>query len=265
MPSHELRSSLSFGALGIGAGTTFDVFGKEAQASRASLVRRALDRDIDLFATAPSRGEGERVLAAALVDVRHRAFVMVRYDDPDEAAVHRQIDRSLHLFDGWIDILAIDSKLLSATMILGMQRMRDTEEALAIGVACSTSTELQRSVKIALDQDLDVISIPAALLFDGDCDAPLDQLARAGCDIIFRVPDGLENQAATGAPGSRALNLARYRINCYRDLLLKVATSDPRARAVTVPIRRASELDTIIGVTSSPCLSRTELLAIRSA
>lgn len=264
-PPPEGDARLPYSALGIGAGRTFDVYGKEAQRARAHLVRDALDRGIDLFATSPSRGEGERVLGAALIGVRRRAYVMVRYDDPDEDVIQRQIDRSLHLFDGWIDLLAVDWRSLSRSMIVGLERMRAAEDALDIGIACRTVRDLKAATKAAVELQFDLVTIPATVLLHGDCDRPLERLAEAGLDVIARVPDGLETIAAEESVGGRALNLGRYQLTSYRDVLFKLAASDPRVTAVTVPARRGRDLDALEAIATTPPLSRTEQLALRTA
>jgi len=264
-PAPEGDARLPYSALGVGAGRTFDVYGKDAQRARGLLVRDALDRGIDLFATSPSAGEGERVLGAALIGVRRRAYVMVSYDDPDETEIQRQIDRSLHLFDGWIDLLAVDWRSLSRTLIVGMRRMRDTEDALDIGIACRTVRDLIKAAPAAVELQLDFLTLPATTLLHGDCDRPLDRLARAGLDVIARVPDGLESIAAEASQGERALNLGRYKLTSYRDVLFKLATSDPRVTAVTAPARRGRDLDALEAIAATPPLSRTEMLALRTA
>ncbi len=259
------RAKPPYSPIGIGAGRTFDVYGKDAQHARAALVHAALERGVNLFATAPSRGEGERILAAGLLGIRHRAYVMIRYDIDDEAAVHSQIDRSLHLFDGWIDVLLVDWILDSESMRLGMERMRQSGDATTTGFACQTVSDLSAALPVIMELELDVVSIPATLLLHGDTDALLERLSRADCDIIVRVPDGLESIAASESGGERALKLTRYRLSSYRDVLLKIATSDPRVTAVTVPVRRIRDLDKIEEIAATPDLTRTEIMALRTA
>jgi hypothetical protein len=54
-------------------------------------------------------------------------------------------------------------------------------------------------------------------------------------------------------------------LTSYRDVLLKLAASDSRVTAVTVPVRRIRELDSIEEVLATPNLTRTEMLALRTA
>ncbi|MEZ4521121.1 MAG: hypothetical protein R3A46_05700 [Thermomicrobiales bacterium] len=256
-------TGISLPPLGLSASQPFNVIGKESQSSRASLVRAAIDRGIDLFSTSPDFGEAERILAAGLIGYRHRALVMSTIRTEDITVSYRQIDMSLHLFDGRVDLIVAGSQALSDELLTSVSRMRSSGEASAIGIECQSLEALRSIAPIVTAEGIDLLSISSALLLNPETPQLLTKTLPPQCGVVAYVPDGMEGVASPGLDDLK-LNVAGHGLRTLGDVLLKLATSDPRIMSVTIPARRIRDLDRFEDIVYSPPLSESEMAALRT-
>ncbi len=257
------QTGIDLPSFGIRASKPFDVFGKEAQTSRAHLVRTAIDREIDFFASSPGFGEGERILAAGLIGYRLRATVMSTIRNPELAAAYKEIDVSLHLFDQHIDLLLADWAAASEELLTSFARMRAMGDVEAFGVACQTIDELREASNRIVVDGLDLISIPATLLLSATANRLVSSVVRRECGLIAYIPDGLE--AVRGAAlDNMKVNPKRHGLESVADVLAKLALSDNRITSVAIPVRRVRDLDRLEAIASARSFNATEMEALRT-
>ena len=91
----------------MGTWRTFDVRGSRDDAHRRSIVDAALESGVTLFDSSPMYGEAERVLGAALAGRRPRGIVATKVWSTSRAEGQRQIERSLALFGGRVEVFQI--------------------------------------------------------------------------------------------------------------------------------------------------------------
>jgi aryl-alcohol dehydrogenase-like predicted oxidoreductase len=257
------RSGLRLPVIGMLAGKAFDVRGKEAQDARTSLVRKAIESDIDFFATAPDYGEAERILAASLVGSRRRATVLTMISSADCATAQRDIDRSLHYFDGWIDLYLLDWRVASRRKLDTLVRMRAAREARVIGAFCRTLGQAELALAAVEDGSLDVLAVSAPLLALPEIDWAIERARGSGAGVLTFLPD-VRAEASTldGIPVKPEL-AARFNVSSWRDVLLKLALGDTRITSAIVPIARATELRTTLEVARPPWFGPSERALIR--
>lgn len=249
--------------VGIAASQPFNVIGKESQTDRARLVRSAFERGIDLFATSPAYGEAERILAAGLAGIRHRAIVMSTIRNPDIPAAYREIDMSLHLFDGRIDLFMVNWLAASDELMTSLARMRAVGEAAAFGVECQALASLRDIAPRILAEGVDLISIPATLLFMNEAIELLAEIAGRQCGIVAYVPDGLSSARGASLDDLK-INAGKHGLQSVAEVLLKLALSHTSISSVAVPVRRPRELDRLEDIAASPEFNASEMAALRT-
>ena len=248
---------------GASASHPFNVIGKESQTDRARLVRRAIERGIDFFTTSPAYGEAERILAAGLTGYRHRATVMTTIRNPDITVAYRQIDMSLHLFDGRVDLFVAEWRAASDDLLTSLARMRGAGEAVAIGIECQTVESLREVSKRVLAEGLDLISLPATLLLHSETSDLIADVAVRQCGVVCYVPDGLD--AARGAQlDELKVDAGGHQLTSVADVLIKLAVSDRRITSVSAPVRRVRDLDRIEAIAVSTAFNPSEIAALRA-
>lgn len=223
----------------------------------------ALEGGIDFFASSPDHGEAERILAAGMVGYRHRATVMSTIRNPDIAAAYREIDVSLHYFDGRIDILLADWHVASDELLTSLARTRSMGDALAIGVACQSIDELRAATSRIVVEGFDLICVPATLLIAAAAGPILDEIRLRDCGLLAYIPDGLEAVRGTSLDEMK-VNLATHHLESAADVLLKLALSDGRFASVLSPARRTRDLDRLIALAIDPPFSPSEMSALRT-
>ena len=204
-----------------------------------------------------------RILAAGLIGIRHRATTAVVIAASDLAVAYREIDTSLHLLDGQIDILLLDGAAMSGPLLATLRRMRSVDEAAAVGVSCRTSDQMTAALGLTRVEQLDIVSISAPLLLSYQADEWLHELSQRQIGIIAWVPDG--TASTTVDIDSVKVGTRRHDLSTMRDLLVKMALSDDRIASVVTPGRRMSDIANAIHIAGSKPFNATEMAAIRSS
>jgi aryl-alcohol dehydrogenase-like predicted oxidoreductase len=248
--------------VGLLAGRSFDVRGKEAQSARTSLVHAAIESGVDFFATSPAHGEAERVLAACLAGRRRHATVLTMISSLDGNHAQRDLDRALHYFDGYIDVCLLEWDAASPEMLATLRRMRAAREAVVTGVHCRTLGQLPFALDALEDLGCSALAFSAPLLALPSIDAAIARAHAAGAGVLAYLPDGRLPPAGHVAP--RELEqMTRLGVASWHELWLKLALGDERVSSAIVPVARVGELARIRAVARPPWLGAAERALVR--
>ncbi|HXF94967.1 MAG TPA: aldo/keto reductase [Gemmatimonadales bacterium] len=165
-------ATLGFGAWAVGGagwGSAGDRSGREAT------VRRAVERGVTFFDTAPSYGDGEseRLLGRVLKPVRDRIVIATKVGPRDDPRA--SLEASLRRLDtDYVDLLQLHEALGDWERALdGLSRLQAEGLARAVGIANATHLQLRRAMEIApvasyqgpynlFDRDVELRELPLA-------------------------------------------------------------------------------------------------------
>src|SRR5256712_102717 len=139
---------LGFGAWAVG-GRSWGATGEAAE--RESAIRRALERGITFFDTAPTYGDGEseRLLGRALRAHRERVAIATKvgpHDDP-RASLEGSLRR---LASAYVDLIQLHEALGRWEWSLeGLLKLQEEGKALAIGLCNATHLQIARARELA--------------------------------------------------------------------------------------------------------------------
>src|SRR2546425_1246759 len=139
---------LGFGAWAVG-GRSWGPTGEAAE--RESAIRRALERGITFFDTAPTYGDGEseRLLGRALRAHRERVAIATKvgpHDDP-RASLEGSLRR---LASAYVDLIQLHEALGRWEWSLeGLLKLQEEGKALAIGLCNATHLQIARATELA--------------------------------------------------------------------------------------------------------------------
>ena len=139
---------LGFGAWAVG-GRSWGPTGDAAE--RESAIRRALERGITFFDTAPTYGDGEseRLLGRALRAHRERVAIATKvgpHDDP-RASLEGSLRR---LASAYVDLIQLHEALGRWEWSLeGLLKLQEEGKALAIGMCNATHLQIARATELA--------------------------------------------------------------------------------------------------------------------
>lgn len=241
--------------IGIGARDAFDVFGKEGQAARRTLVDTALEHGANFFETSPDAGEADGILAAALTGRRNKAIVAAAIDPTDNRLAHARIDRLLRLFEERLDLLLIEGPDAWQDFARPFKFMKSDRSARAIGVSCPDPADFGKLARLMERGELDVIQIPYSPASTAAAEEILPLAAELQLGVIAVQPfEGgwmldIQHTAALIEP------LRRYGVHDLPQTILKWVASDRRVTSVVVGSRRKQHIRANIRVGQRPWFS----------
>lgn len=244
--------------VGVGARQSFNVFGKEGQSSRRSLVDVALDEHANFFETSPEYGDADGILASSLTGRRHRATVACGLTSGDPRLAHSQIDRSLRLFEERIDILFVEHPGHWKTFEPVFGQMKSDGSLQAGGISCEHVEDFPELMDVLSNHAVDVIQIPYHPRASDAARHLLPLAARMNVGVIVIQPfDGgslLDRQMSPAELGS----FARVGIKSTPHMILKWILSDNRVSSVIPGTRRVRHLRENLGTSEPPWLAPAE-------
>jgi aryl-alcohol dehydrogenase-like predicted oxidoreductase len=244
--------------VGLGARRPFDVYGKEGQTARRSLVDLALGEGVTFFETSPTFGESERILGSSLTGRRRRVIVATSVTAGDVHLVHDQIDRSLRLFEDRIDIFLAESLPVWTEFQPVFQRMKADGSLSVSGVTCKRESDFPELARLMREREVDVIQIPYNPLEGEAARLILPLAAELGIGVIVMRPF-LEGELLLTQPRDVDLKrLRRFGVRSWPQVVLKWALSDPRVSVVAPATRRAQHLRENAACGDSPWFGRAE-------
>lgn len=235
-------TGLRLPVIGVGARQAFNVFGKEAQRARRSLIDVALDTGANFFETAPEYGDADGILASGLTGRRNRAIVACSVSSHDPRLAHSQIDRALRLFEEHIDILLVEHPEDWPEFEPVFRQMKSDRMLTAGGVACAGPEDYEQLSGLLTNDGVDVIQIPYRPDIPQAARSILPLAARQGVGVIAAQPfDG--GRLLDGTPTTDAvIDLGDAGVRTTPQAILTWILSDRRVCSVLPGTRRARHL-----------------------
>lgn len=251
-------TGISVPVVGLGARRPFDVYGKEGQAARRSLVDLALAEGVTFFETSPTFGESERILGSSLTGRRKRVIVATSVTAGDMHLVHNQIDRSLRLFEDRIDVFLAESLPVWRKFQPVFQRMKSDGSLSVAGVTCEHESDFPELARLMRERVVDVVQVPYNPIEGAAARLILPLAAELGIGVIVMRPF-LEGELLLAQPRDVDLRrLRRFGVRSWPQVVLKWALSDPRVCVVAPATRRAQHLSENAACGYAPWFGQTE-------
>ncbi len=245
-------------AVGLGTHRALDAASKETQSGRRSLIHLALNRDAALFSCVLGAGESDRIVGASLLGHRDSALVLGRVDEPDPHEGIRTIERAIHYFDGWIDLLVVEPPASWPDYQSLIDRLLVEGSIQAAGLHVIDQSTISQANQLAIDGRIAFLTYESSPR-KRDCGEIALSLAtrHAIGAIAFSPFEG--GRLARLHPPSQALNkLPGATSLTFAQLTLKWILSDQRVSAVIPATRRRTHLLENIAIASSPWFSATD-------
>ncbi|CAN5195324.1 MAG: aldo/keto reductase [Chloroflexia bacterium] len=244
--------------VGLGARRPFDVYGKEGQTARRSLVDLALREGVTFFETSPVFGESERILGSSLTGRRKRVIVATNVTAGDVHLVHDQIDRSLRLFEDRIDVFLAESLPVWTEFQPVFQRMKSDRSLSVSGVTCERESDYPELARLMRERAVDVIQVPYNPIEEEAARVILPLAAELGIGVIVMRPF-LEGELLLAQPRDVDLRrLRRFGVRSWPQAVLKWTLSDPRVSVAAPATRKAQHLSENAACGVAPWLGRAE-------
>lgn len=244
--------------LGLGARQAFNVFGKESQAARRSLIDAALEKSINFFETSPTFGESERILGSSLTGRRQRGIVATSVPAGAMHLVHDQIDRSLRLFEERIDIYLVEQPSLWIEYRPMFEHMKAKRSLRAAGVTCEQESDFPLLATLMRERAVEVIQIPYNPIEREAERVILPLAAELGIGVIVMRPF-LEGELLVPAPNPNHLRrLRKFGARTWPQVVLKWILSDRRVSVVVPATRKVQHLEENAGAGSGPWFGPAE-------
>lgn len=251
-------TGISVPVVGLGARRPFDVYGKEGQTARRSLVDVALAEGVTFFETSPTFGESERILGSSLTGRRKGVIIATSVTAGDVHLVHDQIDRSLRLFEDRIDVFLAESLTVWNEFQPVFQRMKSDRSLSVSGVTCERESDFPELARLMREQTVDVIQVPYNPLEQEAARIILPLAAELGTGVIVMRPF-LEGELLLAQPRDVDLkSLRRFGVRSWPQAVLKWALSDPRVSVVVPATRRAQHVRENATCGNGPWFGRAE-------
>lgn len=251
-------SGLQLPAVGLGAHRAFDVNGREAQQARSALTRSVLVDGTSLFHTSDAYGEASRVLGASLLSSRKRAIVAASITARDRRDGHRQLERMLHYFDGYIDLLAYPLPGSAPDYDPVFQRLRERGEVRALGLQVTETDDYGAARRLIENRQIDYVEIPYTPNHDPERERFLGGVSRLGIGVLAVMPFHGGHLARLHPPSASLAKFEDLGIHTWPQLIIKWVLSNPHVTSVIVGTRRAARLVSAIEVADGPWLSQEQ-------
>jgi aryl-alcohol dehydrogenase-like predicted oxidoreductase len=235
-------TGLRLPVIGVGARSTFDVYGKEGQSSRRSLVDAALEESANFFETSPYSGEADGILGSSLTGRRKGTIVAATLMPGDMRRAHAQIDRILRLFEERIDILFAEGPLAWDSFQPVFRQMKSDGSLTASGISCPDVSEFPRVLEILEARQIDVLQIPYNPIVLTAAREILPLAARLNVGVIVVQPFGSGELLAVEEPDYLLSPLRAFGVRSVPQAILKWILSDPRVTSVVPGTRRIDHL-----------------------
>ena len=250
-------TGLNLPVVGLGTWSTFDLpASREATAS--GVVAEALGAGTRLFDTSPMYGRSEAVLSRALADRRADSIVATKIWAQSETEGHRQFDRQVELFGGWIDLEQVHNLVAWRAHLSFLEKERDRGRIGLIGATHLDSGAFDELEVVMNTGRIDAIQIPYNPWERVVEQRILPLAEELGLGVIVMRP--FAEGALFHQPDSSEIE--RLGVRSWSEALLKWVLSDSRVHVV-IPAtskRDHARLNAIAG--SAPYLHADQRAAV---
>ncbi|HEX2021762.1 MAG TPA: aldo/keto reductase [Candidatus Thermoplasmatota archaeon] len=224
-------TGMSVPVVGMGTWKTLDVEGAERNARRR-LVREALDLGVRLFDTSPMYGRSPEVLADALRNARDEAIVADKVWAGSREDGARQIERSLEMFGGEVEIFQVHNLRLVEEFLPMLEKRKRADEVRAIGVTHYNAAAFDDVEALVRAGRLDMVQLPYNVLDRAIEARLLPACAKAGVGVLVMEPLGTGALVRKAPPEETLAPFLDDDVRTWAQVCLKWVLSDPRVTAV---------------------------------
>lgn len=244
--------------VGMGARQSFNVFGKEGQSSRRSLVDVALEEHANFFETSPEYGDADGILASSLTGRRNRAIVACGLTSSDLRLAHSQIDRSLRLFEERIDVLFVEHPSHWEAFEPVFSQMKSDGSLRAGGISCERAEDFPHLMDVLSNHSIDSIQIPYHPRVPDAARRLLPLAASMNVGVIVIQPFDGGSLLEGEMPADQFGRFASAGVKAPPQAILKWILSDNRVSSVIPGTRRVRHLRENLGIAEPPWLPPAE-------
>lgn len=255
-------TDITLPTVGMGTRHTFDVSGRDAQAACRDLVTTAMQHGTTVFDTSPMFDESERVLGATLTARRSHAFVISGVWAWEARDGLRQIGRSLHLFDGTIDLVQVLNAVHWEAYVQPFRHMRSVGETQATGVSAEELRDLPELLRAMRSRAFDSVQIPLNPLQRTFAAQVLPLAGELELGVCAIQPFGSGALLASAPPPHELRRFQRFHCTTWAQVLLKWVLSDPRVTVVLPASSNPEHIAENAAIGRPPWFSREERLAV---
>lgn len=256
-------SGLTIPVVGMGTWKTFDVAGAERDARRR-LVRESLDEDVRLFDTSPMYGASPEVLAEALQDCRDEAIVADKVWAPTPAEGKRQIERSLDLFQGEVEVFQVHNLRSWETHLGELEKLKKADAVRAVGVTHYNHNAFDDLEAVMRTGRIDMVQVPYNVLDRAVEKRILPLAEKLGLGVLVMEPLGTGALARKTPEEEELTPFLDGDVRTWPQVCLKWILSDPRVTAVLPATTSAAHMRDNAAAGSAPWYDATERDAIAS-
>lgn len=222
------RSGLQLPVIGLGTWLTFDL-APEQEARAAHVVDAALSAGIRVVDSSPMYGRAEAVLARALGQRRHEAFVATKIWTPSASEATRQLDAQLGWFAGWVDLEQVHNLVAWEERLDWLESERDAGHVRLLGATHYQSSAFGELERVMRTGRIDAIQVAYNPVEREAEDLILPLAAELDLGVIAMRPLG-----GPGAlmPGPDPKELEPLGVETWAQALLKWALSDQRVHVL---------------------------------
>lgn len=251
-------TNLRVTVVGMGTWRTLDVRGPAAESHAHEVVAAAVADEVTLFDSSPMYGESERVLGAALRDLRDRALVATKVWTQSAAEGREQAQRALAWFGGRVDLYQVHNLVNwreHLPMLEALQREGSVRSIGATHYKLSAFGELEDVMKTGR---IAAIQVPYNPL-ERDVERTILPLAAdLGLGVVVMRPFG-EASLLRRTPAHKDLEpLADFGVRTWPQALLKWILSDPRCHVAIPATSSLTHLADNLAAGSPPWLGPEE-------
>jgi aryl-alcohol dehydrogenase-like predicted oxidoreductase len=235
-------SGLVVPVVGMGTSQTFDVSGRDAEASRQRIVDEALAAGANLFDSSPMYGRAERVLGLALDGRRDEALVATKVWTSDHDEAERQVQASLRMAGGHVDLFQVHNLIEWSKRLDLLERLRDEGLVTVVGATHwqpSAFGELARVMRTGRVAAVQVPYNPS----EREVEREILPIAEdMGIGVVVMRPFG-KGSLFKRVPGPAELGPLRpFGVTTWAQALLKWALSDRRTHVAIPATSRAGRM-----------------------
>jgi aryl-alcohol dehydrogenase-like predicted oxidoreductase len=238
------NTGLTVPTIGMGTWQTFDVRGSTAETHCRSIVDAAIAAGTTLFDTSPMYGNSPRVLAKALEGRSDSVLVADKIWTRSLETGREQIQRTLALFDGRLEIYQIHNLVSWREHLPVLEELRAKGTIRVIGATHYDHAAFPELIEVMQTGRIAMVQIPYNAA-DRVVEQQVLPLAHSlGLGVLIMRPLGAGALVRQSPSAGELARLEPYGVTTWAQALLKWILSDPRVHCAipaTSRIERAKE------------------------
>jgi aryl-alcohol dehydrogenase-like predicted oxidoreductase len=228
------QTGLEVPAVGMGTWRTFDVSVPTGDDYPGAVITQALGSGADFFDSSPMYGEAEAVLSETLGSRREAATIATKIWASSAEQADRQIEHSLRLFGGRIDLYQVHNLVLWQEHLPAIERLLAEGNVSAVGITHHSASAFSQIAELMRSGRVGAIQIPYNPLQREVEREILPLAAELGIGVVVMRPFA-QGALVRDPPAAKKLEpLREFGIETWAQALLKWILSDWRCH-VAIP------------------------------